>query len=86
MSRLERLQLETFGERLYIALRRRNLTAAALSAMIRYEKSEVSNFVSDRRLPPLPVAIAMAKALDVSLDWLCGLKDRKEELFNKEED
>lgn len=35
----------------------------------------VSQFLSGKAKPTLQTAVKIAKALDVSLDWLCGLVD-----------
>lgn len=82
--RLDRFQLETFGERLQLALRKRGMTETQLSRMLHSDAKYMSMYVRDERVPTLGNALAMADALDVSLDWLLGRKPRDREAIYRE--
>lgn len=70
-----RLECVTFGERLTLAMYRRKLNNAQLGDMIHIDHSLIAKFRTDKRLPRLETAIAICKALRVSMDWMCGLRD-----------
>lgn len=70
-----RMKCETFGERLTLAMHKRNLTNVQLGEMIHFDQSLIAMYRNDKRLPKLETAIAICKALRVSMDWMCGLRD-----------
>ena len=66
---------DTFAVRLLRAQSRANLTQARLAGAIGTPRSVVCNFQRGQTHPNLKTLIALAKALDVSTDYLCGLED-----------
>lgn len=79
--RLDRFELETFGDRLALAIRKRGTTSVALGRAVNLSEQYISKYVVDDRIPTLEIAIRIADALDVSLDWLCGRKPRDREVI-----
>lgn len=66
---------KTFGERLRLALICSGTSMKALADQIGITASALSAFVNGRADPSLKTAIAMCKALHISLDWLAGIED-----------
>lgn len=67
------LQNETLGERLLLALRRRNMTGRELAKRIGVKPNTISRYINDSRLDLNFLNIArIAEVLNVDLDWLCG--------------
>lgn len=67
------LQNETLGERLLLALRRRNMTGRELAKRIGVKPNTISCYINDSRLDLNFLNIArIAEVLNVDLDWLCG--------------
>ena len=81
--RLDRFQMETFGERLALALRKRGATEKDLAQAIHMESTYISLYIRDERVPSLQNALMIADALDVSLDWLLGRKPRENRSIDK---
>lgn len=79
--RLDRFELETFGERLQLALRRREMSAVQLAKLIHADNAMVSKYVRDECTPHVDTLIDIADALDISMDWLCGRKPRDREII-----
>lgn len=75
--RLDRFELETLGDRLRLALKRRGMTSSDLAREIHTDDANVSKYVTDEKIPGLENLIRMADALDVSIDWLLGRKERE---------
>lgn len=65
----------TFGSRITYVLACNGMTQVELANKIGKQQSSINFFVRNKRMPNLAVAIEIAKALDVSLDWLCCLED-----------
>src|SRR5262245_18981590 len=65
----------TFGERLALIRKRRKLTQRKLAECIRCQQSDIhrleSGLVTD---PHMSLLVALAQALQVSTDWLPGLR------------
>jgi transcriptional regulator with XRE-family HTH domain len=74
------MQPLTFGERLALIRKRRKLTQRQLAAHIGCQQSDIhrleSGLVSD---PHMSRLVALAQALQVSTDWLAGLRDMLDE-------
>lgn len=64
-----------FGERLLYVKRLDNLTWSDISRRSGVSVNMLCGCVSGRRTPNLYSAVAIARALNVSLDWLSGLED-----------
>lgn len=43
--------------------------------------SSYSAYENNKKIPPLDIAVRIAKALDVSLEWLCGAKSPEKNQF-----
>jgi transcriptional regulator with XRE-family HTH domain len=60
-------------------LRRRrealNLSKTALARQIGLNMVSILEFEKGRKTPSVDTLVALAEALDVSLDWLCGRND-----------
>lgn len=66
---------ETFANRFKEAREKKNMTIKALQPLVGASPSAMNGYATGKNLPPLDVASKIAQELDVSLDWLCGLKD-----------
>src|SRR3989442_3270609 len=70
----------TFGERLALIRKRRKLTQRQLAECIGCQQSDIhrleSGLVTD---PHMSRLVALAQALQVSTDWLSGLRDMIDE-------
>lgn len=66
---------EIFSERLKIAMKSVGTTAKEVSANTGVTRSTLSSYVTGRRAAGLLNVYLIAKELDVSIDWLCGLSD-----------
>ena len=74
------MQPLTFGERLALIRKRRKLTQRQLAAYIGCQQSDIhrleSGLVTD---PHMSRLVALAQALQVSTDWLAGLRELTDE-------
>jgi transcriptional regulator with XRE-family HTH domain len=74
------MQPLTFGERLALIRKRRKLTQRQLAEHIGCQQSDIhrleSGLVTD---PHMSRLVALAQALQVSTDWLAGLRDLTDE-------
>ena len=74
------MQPLTFGERLALIRKRRKLTQRQLAEGIGCQQSDIhrleSGLVTD---PHMSRLVALAQALQVSTDWLAGLRDLTDE-------
>ena len=69
-----------FGERLKEARFKKKMTQAQLAESCQTKQSAVSSFEKGKAIPNLEVAAEIAKLLDVSIDWLCGFDEKKQEI------
>lgn len=67
--------INIFSERLKIARQNAKLTQKQLADMSNVTAATISSYESENgtKVPALDKVIAIAKALNVSVDWLCGL-------------
>lgn len=63
-----------FVSRLKDAKEKKGITIKELADQCGVSTSAMNRYLAETSMPTLDVAINMAKALNVSLDWLCGLK------------
>lgn len=70
---------ETFVDRLKQARAKKKMTLKELAEACGVSLSAMNRYAAYTAQPGLEVACRMAKALDVSLDWLCGAEERKAE-------
>ena len=61
-----------FSHRLTEARKARRRTKRALAEAIGLSETAIGQFESGKNLPAIATVVALADALDVSLDWLCG--------------
>ena len=64
-----------FGERLVYVKRMESLSWQDISSRSGVSVNMLCCYAMQRRHPTLYSAVAIARALDVSLDWLSGLED-----------
>jgi transcriptional regulator with XRE-family HTH domain len=70
----------TFGQRLQIARKELGMTQREVALGLRIHKSEISGYERDCTKPTFWNLAQLAKMLNVSLDWLCGLTDERRPL------
>lgn len=63
-----------FAARFKEAREKKNVTIKALLPKVGASSSAMNGYATGKTLPPLDVACKIAQELDVSLDWLCGLR------------
>ena len=70
--------INIFSERLKIARQNAKLTQKQLADMSNVTAATISSYESENgtKVPALDKVIAIAKALNVSIDWLCGLENK----------
>ena len=71
----KRIKPETFGERLALAMHKRGYNCATLAATVHCHPSSIGHYLADKRSPDVGIARDICKALRVSMDWMCGLRD-----------
>lgn len=79
------MKLHGFGQRISSALEFREWTQGQLSLRSGVGQSHISQILRERKMPRLDIAAALARALDVSLDWLAGLPERHPEALAPDE-
>ena len=67
-----------FSRRLRYAMKKREVTIQELSEMSAVSIGSLSTYCNGTRMPLLMSAIAIGKALHVSLDWLCGMRVKED--------
>lgn len=68
-------EITIFGERLCAVMKHDGISSAKLSEITGITQPTLSRYRTKVLNPSLDKAVAIARALDVSLDWLCGLVD-----------
>ena len=63
-----------FSFRLKEAREKEGLSLKELQARVGISLSALNNYVAGKTVPPLDVAVRLAKELHVSLDWLSGIE------------
>ena len=66
----------SFGDRLKLARLRAGYTQEELSSRLKLSRTTITNLECDKQSPTIKAVIAIAKILDVTTDWLLGLKLR----------
>ncbi len=74
-----------FAERMREARLKADLSQAELSRRTKIAAATLSTYEStdNPKNPPIDKAIAIARELNVSLDWLCGLSDKGDNTSNE---
>ncbi len=68
---------EIFSSRLKKARIEKGITQAELSRLASLTPATVSAYEKGQKLPNLSSTAELAKALDVTIDWLCGIQDQQ---------
>jgi transcriptional regulator with XRE-family HTH domain len=68
----------SFADRVRQARTEAGLKQAELAKRMRVHQSEVSAYERGRYMPTFWNLCELARALNVSLDWLCGLSEKRE--------
>lgn len=73
--------LKTFSDRLSSVLRERNITQKELANAIGVQPATISTYLrkENQKTPNITMTSAIAKYLNVSIDWLCGLDNEKQD-------
>jgi len=71
-----------FGERLAQRRKQLGLSQRELAKRIGIRGPSLAEYETDETWPSVPTLIALAQALDCSLDWLCGLTENLMPLNN----
>lgn len=69
------LDVNEFAMRMREARTMMNMTLQKLAASINYSQTHVEHVAGAQYPPSLEMAMAIAEALHVDLEWLCGLQD-----------
>ncbi len=81
----EEERMMVFCERLDQVLREKDLSETDLADMADILPQSVSRYISGKSVPSLLTTIKIAEALDVSLDWLCGIDRNGQDLRSEEQ-
>ena len=65
----------TLGEKIKYIRTNQNITQDELAKLVFKTRQEINYFENDTRKPDIETLILIAKHLEVSLDYLCGLND-----------
>lgn len=79
--------LKLIGERIKEVRKEKDMTLEDIARRIGVAKSTVQRYEAGLiSSPKQPVLAAMAKAMNVNEEWLCGTSDEREEHFSKSEE
>lgn len=67
------LTQEEFSNRLKVALSKKNMKQTDLASAVGVSTANISNYMRGKAFPPIDTLVEIAKELDTSLDWLCGM-------------
>ena len=67
--------MKIFGERIKRELKEQGKTQKDLARALCVQTSTLCEWLNDHNEPPMQIIVDVAKALDVSTDYLLGLKD-----------
>lgn len=71
---------EMFATRFKEAREKKNITIKALQPLVGASPSAMNGYATGKNLPPLDVASKIAQELEVSLDWLCGIEAKNQDI------
>ena len=69
------MNMKIFGERVKQTLKELGLTQKKLAEHLQVQTSTLCEWLNDHNEPPMQMLIEIAQALEVSTDFLLGLKD-----------
>ncbi len=67
--------MKIFGERVKATLKENNMTQKALANKLCVRASTLCEWLNDNNEPPMQIIVDIALILDVTTDYLLGLKD-----------
>ena len=67
--------MKIFGERVKQVLKETGLTQKALAGQLQVQTSTLCEWLNDHNEPPMQTIVDIAKLLEVSTDYLLGLKE-----------
>ena len=67
--------MKIFGERVKSVLKDNGTTQKELAALLCVQTSTLCEWLNNHNEPPMQIIVDIAKALEVSTDYLLGLKD-----------
>lgn len=70
--------MEVFGKRVSYILTERGITQRQLSVMCEISEVTIGRYIKGSRTPGATEVVTIAKALDVSTDYLLGMPESKE--------
>lgn len=70
-----KIDIKQFGERMKHARKAQRMKQATLAEMIQVHQNSISHYEHGTSAPSLDTAYIIAKELNVSLDYLVGLKE-----------
>lgn len=72
-------EFDILAQRLKTLRNEMNLTQVQFAKKVGFTQATLSAYENSQKKPSLDIIIDIAKKCDVSLDWLCGLKETKRE-------
>lgn len=72
------LTKEDFKGRLKAAMDTKGMKQAEIAEAVDTSPANISNYVLGKSFPPVDMLVEIAKKLDISLDWLCGIEKREQ--------
>ena len=69
---------DTFGERLNMVLYEQKLSQADLDKRTGIGRANISRYVCNKQMPTVDSLITICETLNVSADWLLGLRKERE--------
>ena len=69
---------DTFGERLNTVLYEQELSQADLDKRTGIGRANIRRYVCNKQMPTVDSLIAICKTLNVSADWLLGLRKERD--------
>lgn len=70
------MNISLFSERLKQIRQKRDLSYKQLSDLSGVTATALSNYEKNGKIPNLDSAVKIAQALQISLDWLCGIENQ----------
>ena len=75
IKNLYNMNMKIFGERVKQTLRELSITQKNLAERLQVQTSTLCEWLNDHNEPPMQTIVDIALALEVSTDFLLGLKD-----------
>ena len=69
------MNMKIFGERVKQTLKELGITQKKLAESLQVQTSTLCEWLNDHNEPPMQTIVHIARALDVSTDYLLGMKD-----------